>query len=468
MHDRPDALERWAALRPDVLEIWAALLATVRGTTGPLDGGPSAQCLRDLDAEIRTLRGERTHHLHALDLYHHLLELLAGFVAAGDVTTAQTMVAEMKGNAEGLLPPFAFGPDAALARSWSVEILAKAIFEHLDALPAPNSAEWVFSLGGRQLLMSAQWKHGTTPMDARREALEQLDLATQVRAQQYLALDAARHAMDAWAAQDGGVPEEAWTAYTLVRAAVDDPVRPEERPRKVRTSTETTEAFLSALGLVVDAMGRWSRADDSDGMHPEALSAFEAATGALKDAHERAGRCRLGLPPDSPPPDLRALLDACVRAMKRWAADTDGVHPDVWAAYKFARQTLGQPVCTRSRAEAEAIVQALLAGLPPLHRTPSCVDAPSPGRPYSLHFPRGVWISVVCSERQDTDGHHVVYVSTRLDPEKTERDPVYVVCGATPHDPYPADGEEDLVSLEGAVAYLTQRLTETIPPPPVG
>lgn len=63
--------------------------------------------------------------------------------------------------------------------------------------------------------------------------------------------------------------------------------------------------------------------------------------------------------------------------------------------------------------------------------------------------------------------HHAVCVSTEHHDTLAGPDPVYFVQGTTPHDPYPADGLRNLISIEGAIAYLTKRLTEEVPALPL-
>ena len=288
------------------------------------------------------------------------------------------------------------------------------------------------------------------------------------------ALAVARTTFDVLAEDEGGLPSQAWDGYACVRAALGDPVRPEDRPRPTMTSTwvvggpPSDVQLLTGLCGLVDAMRQWASAEGGDGMHDEARPAYDAARALVDVALARGARRQAGLPlpPPAPTADLRALVEGCVRAMGRWGHDTDGVHPVAWAAYKHGRALLGDPVRGRPRAEADAIVDALVAGLPPLYRTSSRVDA-GHGL-YTLHFPRGVWISLILTlEGEDEPQHYAVHVSTEHHDALAGPDPVYFVQGTTPNDPYPADGLRNLISIEGAVAYLTQRLTEEVPALPL-
>lgn len=457
-----------------VLALWAPLIDPVKDTTGPLSGDPAASCIRDLTRALVHLDQKHTLSLQACSIYHYLFGVLAEAVESDNVDLAKTITQDMQRNAKGELPPFGLDRDGTVrATSWVVAILAQAMHDFMDALPAPNSAEWQLRYGDRTLVMSAQWKHGKTPMDCRREALAALQKSEEAVQNLRGALAVARTTFDVLAEDEGGLPSQAWDGYACVRAALGDPVRPEDRPRPTMTSTwvvggpPTDVQLLTGLCWLVDAMRQWASAEGGDGMHDEARPAYDAARAVVDEALGRSARRQAGLPlpPPTPTADLRALVEGCVQAMNRWGHDVDGVHPVAWAAYKHGRALLGDPVHVRPRAEADAIVDALVAGLPPLYRTPARVDVAR--REFALHFPRGVWIHVAKGLGDSDPEHHAVCVSTEHHDTLAGPDPVYFVQGTTPNDPYPADGSRNLISIEGAVDYLTQRLTEAVPALPL-
>ena len=516
-----------------VLAQWAPLIDTVKDTTGPLPSDPAASCIRDLAQALAHADRESTLRLQACSIYHYLFEVLAEAVETGNVALAKTITQDMLRNGHAELPPFGLDRDGKVqASGWAFAILAQAMHDFMDALPAPNSAEWQLRYGDRVLVVSAQWKHGKTPMDCRREALAEVDRVTRdnILLRQHLhrlltfacrmnmeadarpnegsdaafreccadatrALQSAfapneapanapptveqenlrlRHHLDALLThahrvyvetqvRTGGWSDEAFRACCADAERVLHPMLQTTAPASRASATELRDA----LAWLVDAMLQWATDEGGDAMHDDARPTYAAARAAVDDARACDAHARAGLLPPTPRLsfDHRALVTDCVRAMNAWAQDTDGVHPVAWEAYKHARALLGDPIRVRSRAEADVIVDALVAGLPPLYRTPSRVDARH--GLYTLHFPRGVWINIAKGLGDSDPHHHAVCVSTELRDELADPDPVYFVQGTTPHDPYPADGLRNLISIEGAIAYLTQRLTEEVPALPL-
>lgn len=133
----------------------------------------------------------------------------------------------------------------------------------------------------------------------------------------------------------------------------------------------------AALVECVRVMKWW--AQEGDGVHPEAW-------GAYRDAHEV-----LGLPPPKSSPDLGPdeALYGCVEGMRAWAIDEGGFPEETFPAYQEAHRALGYEVPSKETDildEPHAPEPRIYASIP-RPDTDEVADAPS--------FPRGAFGAVL-------------------------------------------------------------------------
>lgn len=120
--------------------------------------------------------------LERYDRLWRLYDTLAGLVRMGARSAARTMVAEVdSGEVQGADRLTTTETGEKVVTGWVVRHMADAMAAHLDAHGGPNWTAWamVFPADGvkplRELTVTAQWKHGSTPQDLIRELTEELE-----------------------------------------------------------------------------------------------------------------------------------------------------------------------------------------------------------------------------------------------------------------------------------------------------
>ena len=101
------------------------------------------------------------------------LRVMGDLILRGHLDAAREMAEDLRRSPEEWLPF-----EGTEARQWVVTHLASSLALTMDAMAVKNCIEWKLTMpDGRKMVLSAQWQHGKTPMDLRREAEQERDEA---------------------------------------------------------------------------------------------------------------------------------------------------------------------------------------------------------------------------------------------------------------------------------------------------
>lgn len=137
-------------------------------------------------AEVERLRADlaeatqaRDEALQALDHDGRALDAIMCALRDGDYGAAVTIVQEIDDPKLCAARGVVLDRKARMiARGWAVTAIGSALVETLDALPVENLIEWKMTIpDGRELTLTAQWRHGKTAMDLVTEAKAERDAA---------------------------------------------------------------------------------------------------------------------------------------------------------------------------------------------------------------------------------------------------------------------------------------------------
>lgn len=101
------------------------------------------------------------------------LRVMGDLILRGHLDAAREMAEDLRRTPEEWLPF-----EGTEARQWVVTHLASSLALTMDATGVKNCIEWKLTMpDGRKMVLFAQWQHGKTPMDLRREAEQERDEA---------------------------------------------------------------------------------------------------------------------------------------------------------------------------------------------------------------------------------------------------------------------------------------------------